>query len=166
MSALQDFETSGTQVIYLSKLNAALLAGVALAVVSHVQDAAAQQSGDATTLDQIDVQGRGQGGSGGGKGSGTAPVEGYVATATTTGSKTDTPIKLIPQSIGVVGRQQMDDLGANKPDEAVRYSAGVFAHASRHGSRHATAWGVAAFLLAGVAVPVYFIRHWARGRRR
>jgi iron complex outermembrane receptor protein len=114
-------------VIYLSKLNAALLAGVALAVVSHVQDAAAQQSGDATTLDQIDVQGRGQGGSAGGKGSGTAPVDGYVPTATTTGSKTDTPIKLIPQSIGVVGRQQMDDLGAQKPDEAVRYSAGVFA---------------------------------------
>ena len=49
---------------------------------------------------------------------------------------------------------------------AAAISAGVFAHASRHGSQHATAWGVAAFLAAGVAVPVYFIRHWARGRRR
>jgi dolichol kinase len=42
---------------------------------------------------------------------------------------------------------------------------GVFAHASRHGSRHATAWGVAAFLLAGVAVPVYFVGYWVRRRR-
>lgn len=44
-------------------------------------------------------------------------------------------------------------------------SMGVFAHASRHGSRHATAWGVAAFLLAGVAVPVYFVGYWVRRRR-
>ena len=38
----------------------------------------------------------------------------------------------------------------------------VFAHASKHGSRHPTAWGVAAFLAAGITVPVYFIRHWVR----
>jgi len=44
-------------------------------------------------------------------------------------------------------------------------SLGVFAHANRHGSRHATAWGVAAFLMAGITVPVYFIRYWARRRR-
>ena len=40
----------------------------------------------------------------------------------------------------------------------------VFAHASRHGSRHATAWGVATFLFAGVAVPVYVIRYLLRRR--
>jgi hypothetical protein len=45
---------------------------------------------------------------------------------------------------------------------AAAISAGVFAHAAKRGSRHATAWGVAAFLVAGVAVPVYFIRHWTR----
>jgi hypothetical protein len=44
-------------------------------------------------------------------------------------------------------------------------SVSVFAHANRHGSRHATAWGVAAFLMAGVTVPVYFIRYWARRAR-
>jgi hypothetical protein len=44
-------------------------------------------------------------------------------------------------------------------------SVGVFAHASKHGSRHATAWGIAAFLAAGVTVPVYFIRYWTRRRR-
>jgi len=42
---------------------------------------------------------------------------------------------------------------------------GVFAHASRHGSKHATAWGGAAFLVAGIAVPVYFLRYWIRRPR-
>ena len=40
----------------------------------------------------------------------------------------------------------------------------VFTHAQRHGSKHATAWGVAAFLAAGIVVPVYFVRHWLRRR--
>jgi len=42
----------------------------------------------------------------------------------------------------------------------------VFAHASRHGSRHPTAWGSAAFLFAGIVVPVYFLRYWLRRGRR
>ena len=41
----------------------------------------------------------------------------------------------------------------------------VFSHAQRHGSRHATAWGVAAFLASGIVLPLYFIRHWLRTRR-
>jgi hypothetical protein len=40
----------------------------------------------------------------------------------------------------------------------------VFTHAQRHGSKHATAWGVAAFLAAGIVVPVYFVRYWLRRR--
>lgn len=43
-------------------------------------------------------------------------------------------------------------------------SMATFAHADRHGSSHATAWGVGAFLAAGVVVPVYFIRYWLRKR--
>ena len=42
----------------------------------------------------------------------------------------------------------------------------VFRHADKHGSKRATAWGIAAFLAAGVAVPVYFIRYWLRNRGR
>ena len=45
-------------------------------------------------------------------------------------------------------------------------ATGVFSHASRHGSPHATAWGVATFLFAGVAVPLYFIRYWLQKRSR
>ena len=40
----------------------------------------------------------------------------------------------------------------------------VFTHAQRHGSKHATAWGIAAVLAAGVVVPVYFVRYWLRRR--
>jgi hypothetical protein len=39
-------------------------------------------------------------------------------------------------------------------------SMGVFGHASKNGSQHATAWGVGAFLAAGVVVPLYFLRFW------
>lgn len=49
---------------------------------------------------------------------------------------------------------------------AAGISMGVFGHASKHGSAHATAWGVGAFLAAGVVVPVYFIRFWARRNSR
>lgn len=48
---------------------------------------------------------------------------------------------------------------------AALLATAVFAHASRHGSRHATAWGVATFLFAGIAVPVYFIRYLLIRRR-
>ncbi len=45
-------------------------------------------------------------------------------------------------------------------------SMAVFAHAEKHGSRHATAWGIGTFLALGVVVPVYFVRYWLRTRRR
>jgi hypothetical protein len=48
---------------------------------------------------------------------------------------------------------------------AAAAAMGVFAHAERHGSKRATAWGVATFLMAGIVVPVYFIRYWLRRRR-
>ena len=41
----------------------------------------------------------------------------------------------------------------------------VFRHADTHGSKHATAWGIGAFLAAGLVVPLYFVRHWLRTRR-
>lgn len=47
---------------------------------------------------------------------------------------------------------------------AAAVSMAVYAHAERHGSKHPTAWGIAAFLMAGVVVPVYFLRYWLRRR--
>ncbi|MBK1697957.1 TonB-dependent siderophore receptor [Rhodovibrio salinarum] len=56
-----------------------------------------------------------------------ASPEGYVPTESTAGSKTATPIEEIPQSVSVIGREEMDDRGAQKVDEALRYTPGVFA---------------------------------------
>ncbi|CAN7596834.1 TonB-dependent siderophore receptor [Mesorhizobium amorphae] len=53
--------------------------------------------------------------------SATGPVDGVVA------KKTATALKDIPQSVSVIGRQEIDDQGAQKADEALRYTAGVFA---------------------------------------
>jgi iron complex outermembrane receptor protein len=55
----------------------------------------------------------------------TGPVEGYVATRSATGTKTDTPIAETPQSISVVGQDQIDARAAQKVAEALRYTAGV-----------------------------------------
>jgi iron complex outermembrane receptor protein len=58
---------------------------------------------------------------------GTSPVKDYVATTSSTGTKTDTPLKETPQSISVVGQEQMRDQGAQSLQETVRYVPGVFA---------------------------------------
>lgn len=39
----------------------------------------------------------------------------------------------------------------------------IFAHASKHGDKHATAWGIATFLFAAIAIPIYLILYW-RGK--
>jgi len=43
----------------------------------------------------------------------------------------------------------------------------VFAHANKRGNKHATAWGLATFLFAAIAIPVYLILYWRSksGRR-
>lgn len=58
--------------------------------------------------------------------SGVGEVDGVVAKRTRTASKTSTPIEEIPQSVSVIGREEIDDQGAQKIDEALRYTAGVF----------------------------------------
>ncbi|HEY6053876.1 MAG TPA: hypothetical protein VIU86_08075 [Gaiellaceae bacterium] len=43
----------------------------------------------------------------------------------------------------------------------------VFLHANRHGSKHATAWGVGVFLFMIVVLPAYLVHTWGRrGARR
>ena len=41
----------------------------------------------------------------------------------------------------------------------------IFRHADKHGSRHATAWGLFTFLAVAIAVPLYFLNYW-RGRSK
>lgn len=97
-----------------------LLTGTALLVLGVPHASFAQEAGT-TVLEQITVQGAGDA-------TGTGPVDGYVAKKSTSGSKSDTPLKEIPQSVSVVGRQEMDDRGVvTKVDEVLRYTPGVTA---------------------------------------
>ncbi len=74
-------------------------------------------SGSSVQMAPIEVTGEGQ--------SGKGPVDGYVAETTTTGTKTNTPITEIPQSITVISREQIEDQGASSVEEALQYAPGV-----------------------------------------
>lgn len=50
---------------------------------------------------------------------------GIVAKRAVSGTKTDTPLVAVPQSVSVVTRDQMDAQGAATIDQALRYTAGV-----------------------------------------
>jgi iron complex outermembrane receptor protein len=67
---------------------------------------------------------------------GASPVNDYVATDSTTGTKTDTPLKETPQSISVIGKEQMRDQGVQNLQEAFRYVPGVVADPYGYDSRY------------------------------
>ncbi|CDZ45869.1 TonB-dependent siderophore receptor [Neorhizobium galegae] len=105
-------------------------AGVAFIALCSAWAAHAQDAD--TTLAPIVIRGEGDG-------DGTGPVKGYVARQTTTGSKTDTPLKEIPQSVSVIGREEMNDRGAiSKIDQVLLYTPGVFGQP--YGSDPDTDW--------------------------
>jgi iron complex outermembrane receptor protein len=58
-----------------------------------------------------------------GRASGTS--DGYIASRSTSGTKTDTPLLETPQSISVVTRKQLDDRAVQSLTEAVGYEPGV-----------------------------------------
>lgn len=89
---------------------AALLASTGIA---QAQDAA----GGTTELGTITVETSEEQGNG--------SVDGYVASQSTAGTKTDTPLKKTPQSVSVVPAQQIEDQDAKSVAQALRYSAGV-----------------------------------------
>ena len=66
------------------------------------------------------------------------PVQGYLATRTAAGTKTDTALVEAPRSISVATRQQMDDRGVQTLDDAVRYMPGIVA--SSYGSDTRSDW--------------------------
>lgn len=53
------------------------------------------------------------------------PVKGFVATLSSTATKTDTPLIETPQSISVITRDEMDARGFQNVMDAVRYTPGV-----------------------------------------
>jgi iron complex outermembrane recepter protein len=50
---------------------------------------------------------------------------GYVAVASSTGTRTDTPLAEVPQALSVITRDQIDVQAAQSIPEALRYSAGM-----------------------------------------
>lgn len=80
------------------------------------QATSAAGSGDgATTLQPIILQGE----------QARGPVDGFVATQSATGTKTDTSIKNTPQAINVVTKDQMAAQGSATLTQALRYTPGV-----------------------------------------
>ncbi|UIJ72142.1 TonB-dependent siderophore receptor [Aurantimonas sp. HBX-1] len=117
-------------------LRARLLVSVSAIGLATLSQAVAQTNGQ-IVLDTIVVET--DGGTGGAPGgTGTGPVDGYVARDTTTGAKTDTPLIEVPQSVSVLGREELDDRGVQKVDEALRYTPGVFTQP--YGSDTDTDW--------------------------
>ncbi|MEZ5803754.1 MAG: TonB-dependent siderophore receptor [Rhizobiaceae bacterium] len=113
----------------MRRFHAFLACGVA--AISCLSPAMAQDNGT-TELQEVVVEGEGPGqvsgqASGGADTTGVGEVQGVVVKTTQTGSKVATELKEIPQSVSVIGREEIDDQGAQKADEALRYTAGVFA---------------------------------------
>jgi iron complex outermembrane receptor protein len=53
------------------------------------------------------------------------PVQGYVANQSATGTKTDTPLREVPQSVSVITRDQMQAQSVQNLAQSLRYTAGV-----------------------------------------
>ncbi|MFE1599067.1 TonB-dependent siderophore receptor [Methylobacterium sp. ID0610] len=95
--------------------------------------ARAQNAGGGGTiaLDTISVAGAGAGpGAGPGASfnlSGVTAENSYVVPDSSTGTKTNTPLREIPQSISIVTAKQIEDRGVQNLSDALGYSAGIVA---------------------------------------
>ena len=81
---------------------------------------------ETATLSAVPVYGDGRG----------EAVEGLVARRSRTGTKTDTPLNEIPQTINVVTAQQLEMTGATDINQALRYIPGF----SSYGSENRSDW--------------------------
>lgn len=102
-------------------LAAAVLAAFS-APLFHQAPAYAQATQGDTTLPEVQVKATAT------PETATGPVTGYRAKRSASANKTDTPLNETPQSISVIPRAQIEDQGAANLQDAMRYSAGVFAN--------------------------------------
>ena len=99
-------------------------------------------TGDAHTLAPVTVTGLSD--------SAYAPTVGYVATASASATKTDTPLIETPQSVSVITREQITEQGAQTLNQVLRYTAGVATE-----SRGATATRLDQFNVRGFSASTY-----------
>lgn len=95
-----------------------LAGGFAALALLPAFEAKAQQ---ATELEEIVVEGEALEENGG-----VGPVTGVVARTSRTGMKSATELTAIPQAVSVVGRTEIDDMGAQNVGEVLRYTPGAF----------------------------------------
>ena len=57
--------------------------------------------------------------------SATGPIHGYAAHVSATGTKTDTPVLETPQSLSVVGAEELETIKPQSLQDALAYVAGV-----------------------------------------
>lgn len=95
-------------------LGAAAVIGALLPLQVQAQG---PDSGTGLLLDTISVQGAAE--------SATGPVDGVAASASATGTKTDTPLVETPQTVHVVPAWQVAETGARSLPDALAYTPGV-----------------------------------------
>ena len=134
-------------------LRALVLAGASLMAIhtAQAQQATGQRRGvssppaeGSVQLEELSVESRGGGGpvsaarataASRAVESPTGPIDGFVAKRSVTATKTNTPLIETPQSITVVGREQIDAQKAQTLSQATRYAAGIYAEAFGADSR-------------------------------
>lgn len=92
--------------------------GVMFTVQGNTVTVRARSSGNSLELGATNINGKAVE-------SAYGPVDGYVATRSATGTKTDTPILEIPQTINVVTAEQVQTQGARNLTQALRYTPGL-----------------------------------------
>jgi outer-membrane receptor for ferric coprogen and ferric-rhodotorulic acid len=119
------------------RLTLALAIAMALPVCAHADEAAV----DAKTLDSVKVQAERQ--------------HGYTAPSSTTGTKLALSPLETPQSVSVVGRQQMDDFALNNANDVLAQAAGVNVEKIETDRTYYTARGfdVTNFQIDGLGLP-------------
>lgn len=123
-----------------------VLAGGGLA---HARDhAVAEADAAEVALDMLTVEGRGE--------HATGPVLGLVARRSATATKGDTLLLETPQSVTVVGREEMDLRNVETVNEALRYTPGVatyYSNDTRNDSLTIRGFDASFFYLDGLRLP-------------
>ncbi|WP_158807487.1 TonB-dependent siderophore receptor [Beijerinckia sp. L45] len=91
---------------------------------------AAQTANTTVQLDEVVVK-NGRAGA-----TATGPIDGYVPRVSATGTKTATPLIETPQSISVIGAEQIRDQNAQSVVQATRYSSGVLSQTFGNDNRN------------------------------
>lgn len=115
----------------------AMGAATAFAQQANTPNRGSSANGGNVQLDELSVESRSVGDRYGPVSSGrpgpgqpenpNGPIDGFVAKRSVTATKTNTPLIETPQSISVVGRQQLDAQNAQNLAQATQYVAGTYA---------------------------------------